>query len=394
MSGKDKKTMDCGCGSEKGGKTSPQGPMKALNVEWAGGPPPPPPVRVSMEGQPFVAGWIDTPAGKIPRVSNEVTGRDVLGRWGARWGIGRMSYAVAPGLYAFGSPDRSSPVAVTANYKLTFDLLRKEWKGKNLWVLALDTKGINVWCAAGKGTFGTAEIIKRVEAARLSDIVDHRELILPQLGAPGVKAHEVTRNTGFKILYGPVRASDLGRYLETGKKAETSMRRVTFTALERFVLTPMEVVGFARHFVKILLLSLIISGFGHWGWNAESAMLRGFQFFAATFLGILAGGVLTPVLLPFIPVRMFSLKGALAGLAVAAAALALAGGGLNRVEAFAFAGALTALASYSAMNYTGASTYTSPTGVLKEMRRSLPLQAGTLILSLIAWVAGGFFRGA
>ncbi|HEX3019916.1 MAG TPA: mercury methylation corrinoid protein HgcA, partial [Chitinispirillaceae bacterium] len=36
----------------------------------------------------------------------------------------RMSYIVKPGIYSIGNPDESSPVLVTANYRLTCDHLR------------------------------------------------------------------------------------------------------------------------------------------------------------------------------------------------------------------------------------------------------------------------------
>ena len=65
-----------------------------------------------------------------------------------------------------GAPDADSPVLVTANYKMTVDLLRRELAGLNAWLLVLDTRGINVWCAAGKGTFGTGEVIRREREKR------------------------------------------------------------------------------------------------------------------------------------------------------------------------------------------------------------------------------------
>ena len=52
--------------------------------------------------------------------------------------------------------------------------------------------------------------------------------------------------------------------------------------------------------------------------------------------------------------------------------------------------ASAAISSYTAMNFTGASTFTSPTGVEVEMRKSLPYQAGGAVLSLVLWVVGGF----
>jgi len=113
---------------------------------------------------------------------NSFIRKDLAGRWKARWGIGRMNYTIEPGLYAVGNPESSSPVFISANYKMSFDYLRKDLNSVDGWILVLDTKGINVWCAAGKGTFGTDELVNRIAIVRLGDIVRHRELIVPQLG--------------------------------------------------------------------------------------------------------------------------------------------------------------------------------------------------------------------
>ena len=78
--------------------------------------------------------------------------------------------------------------------------------GVDAWILVLDTKGINVWCAAGKGTFGTGELVHRIGSVGLAGIVSHRKIIVPQLGAPGVSWPEVLRRSGFTVEYGPVRA--------------------------------------------------------------------------------------------------------------------------------------------------------------------------------------------
>ena len=133
---------------------------------------------------PYIRGLNVTMAGAVPRISTKLTMRDILGAWKVRWGIGRMNYKVAPGLYSVGKPDENSPVLVTANYKLTFDSLRKELTALNLWILVLDTKGVNVWCAAGKGTFGTEELMRRVETARLSEGSRTKRLLFPSLAQP------------------------------------------------------------------------------------------------------------------------------------------------------------------------------------------------------------------
>ena len=152
----------------------------------------------------------------VPVVSRELTSADILARWKLRWGIGRKKTDIIPGLYRAGSPDSSSPVLVTANYRMSFDALRTSMPDGSFWVLVLDTRGINVWCAAGKGTFGTEELIEKVNFTELAQVVDHRTLILPQLGAPGIVAHEVRKKTGFKVVYGPVRSKDIGAFIDNG----------------------------------------------------------------------------------------------------------------------------------------------------------------------------------
>jgi CO dehydrogenase/acetyl-CoA synthase gamma subunit (corrinoid Fe-S protein) len=134
---------------------------------------------------------IDTSKGAVPIVSTSLSTGDIFGACKVRFGIGRMDYKINPGLYAVGNPDNESPVLVSANYKLTFDTLRKNLSGLDCWILILDTNGVNVWCAAGKGTFGSEEVVNRIEKTGLSDIVTHRKLILPQLSASGVSAQEV-----------------------------------------------------------------------------------------------------------------------------------------------------------------------------------------------------------
>jgi len=107
-----------------------------------------------------------------PSLSTKLTWRDVVGGWAARWGIRRMNYSIAPDLHRIGKPTRESEVLVTANYKLTVDVVRRELKGLDAWLLVLDTRGVNVWCAAGKGTFGTAELVRRL-CGRCHEVCPH-----------------------------------------------------------------------------------------------------------------------------------------------------------------------------------------------------------------------------
>ncbi|OGP89545.1 MAG: acetyl-CoA synthase subunit gamma [Deltaproteobacteria bacterium RBG_16_48_10] len=341
-----------------------------------------------------MTGSIQTAAGPVPQVSSPLSWRDHLGTWKARWGINRMNYIIDPGLYAMGKPDEKSPVLVTAHYKLSFDKLRKELPDRNLWILVLDTKGINVWCSAGKGTFGTTELVGRIESSGLGQIISHRELILPQLSGPGVAAHQVKKLSGFKVIYGPIRAKDLPAFLDNGFKATAEMRLKTFTTWERIVLIPIELVEALKAGVIIILGLFLLSFLGRLGGGWANALSHGLFSALAILTAILAGAVLTPMLLPWLPGRAFSLKGLCLGLLAAVVLTAsrwsdwitIAG----RLEIIAWFLLIPALSAYLAMNFTGASTYTSLSGVRKEMRWALPLQISAAIVGLILWLGSQF----
>ncbi|HEY5996519.1 MAG TPA: mercury methylation corrinoid protein HgcA [Candidatus Deferrimicrobiaceae bacterium] len=340
----------------------------------------------------FVDEWLDTPAGRVAHVTTRLDWRDTAGRWARRWGIGRAGYRVAPGLYAVGEPGAASPVLLTANYKMTFDALRKELGGQDAWVLVLDTFGINVWCAAGKGTFGTEEVVRRVKAAGLERLVSHRTLVLPQLGAPGVGAHEVRNGCGFKVVYGPVYARDIKRFLADGMKATPGMRRVEFPVTERLALAPVEVVGSLRPARWLAPALFLLAGIGPGIFSPAAAWHRGLAAVCVLAAGIVAGAVVTPVLLPWLPGKTFSGKGALVGAVAAAAALAWGESPPASLHGLALLLALPAISSFVAMNFTGSTPFTSPSGVEKEMRRAMPVQALAAALAAAFWIGGAFVR--
>lgn len=325
-------------------------------------------------------GWKQTPVGKVASISTRMGLKDKLGGCRVRWGIRRMHYTVPAGLYAVGEAGSDSPVLVTANYKLSFDLLRRELSGRNLWLLVLETFGINVWCAAGKRTFGTSELVNRIHKVQLERVVSHRTIILPQLGAPGVAAHEVKKATGFRVRYGPVRAGDLPQYLDNGLKATEETRQIRFSLWDRLVLTPVELVTAWKVSLVALVLIFLLSGLGRNGFSFAGALSLGFTP-GLTYLGaLLMGAVVTPVFLPWIPGRAFSLKGAQVGLLWAlllTLTVASHWSGASLVGLFLIASALTA---YFAMNFTGCSTFTSLSGVQKEMRIAVPV----IILSIVS----------
>lgn len=303
----------------------------------------------------------------ITPVSSTLTSRDTRGHVLARLGQDRSGHRVPPGLYSVGSPGPGSPVIVTANYTLSFDAVRASLGDLDTYILVLDTKGINVWCAAGKGTFGTEELVTRIHKTGLSSVVNHHRLILPQLGAPGVAAHEVHKATGFHVEYGPVRAADLPEFLRE-RVATPEMRKVKFDLRDRIVLIPVELRSAALYAI-IAAIALWFAG----GW------LPAMGFLAA----VLAGTVVFPVLLPYLPTADFSTKGLALGIIVATPFAALAfltsqgtplWVGVTAVISILFT--LPIITAYLALNFTGCTPYTSRTGVKREIYLYIPYMAG------------------
>lgn len=296
----------------------------------------------------------------------------------ARWGYRRAHHRVESGLYSLGKPTPESPVFVTANYTLSFDALRSNLKGVDCYILVLYTQGINVWCAAGKGTFGTEELMNRIKVTGLENVVSHRKVILPQLGAAGVSAFSLKEWCGWQAEYGPVRAGDLPEYLKT-RKATQEMRRVKFGLWDRIVLSPIEIVTSFLAYAVITVLLFLLMG-------PVPAL-------AAT-VAYLAGTVLFPALLPWLPTKDFSMKGFMLGfvLMLPFAAYAYLGGGTPLARALAILGYVLTwppVVAFLGLNFTGATTFTSMTGVRKEIYRYIPFIVGLAILGVVAHVALG-----
>ncbi len=294
----------------------------------------------------------------------------------ARLGWHRSEHRVKPGLYRLGDPDAESLVFASANYTLSFDALRSALAGIDAWILVLDTMGVNVWCAAGKGTFGTDELVRQIEFSGLASLVSHRTIIVPQLGAPGVSWQEVAQRTKFIVEYGPVRAEDLPEYLKT-HTASPAMRRVKFSFLDRLVLTPVE-------FMHVALPTLAAA--------AVLWFLAGPTASLAVVSAVLAGTVLFPLLLPILPTRDFSTKGMILGAIVSLPfayvfgtnpGLPIWAGVLSAAAALLL---ILSVISYLAQNFTGCTPFTSRTGVKKEIFSYVKVMTGMAALGVICGI--------
>lgn len=166
------------------------------------------------------------------------------------------------------------------------------------------------------------------------------------------------------------------------------MRQLTFTFIERAVLVPLEVLLIVRPLLFFVASLYILSGIGPEIFSLEQAWERG--TIAAGFLGcgVLAGAAGVPFFLPWIPGKSFAVKGLLlGGLSAALGATVFSAGMME-----AWAGGLMAVAvsSYAAMNFTGATPFTSPSGVEKEMRRYIPVQLAAVAAGFGLWATVPF----
>lgn len=335
--------------------------------------------EISFEGKVNAAGR------QIDRVTSKWPLKDYLGEILVRLNFMRMNYAVKPGIYAIGNPGKDSPVLVSANYKLSFDVLRREIKGLDAWILVLDTKGVNVWCAAGKGTFGTKELSMRIYTEKLSELVSHKNVIVPQLGAPGVCAHMVKMYSDFSVIYGPVRAEDIPEFINNGMKADEEMRRVQFGFGDRLTVAWLELAMAAKIAITATALMIVAAVLfpilGRFAWIMITSL----------WTAVIAGTLLVPVLLPVLRGRAFSVKGALLGIFLSL--IPVIAFNLNLIQSISATLGISAVSAYLAANFTGASTYTSLSGVKKELRYAIPAILITLGISIILGAVSVFAGG-
>jgi ubiquinone/menaquinone biosynthesis C-methylase UbiE len=228
-----------------------------------------------------------------PRLRHRVTARTLLlDVWSFITRIIPPYPRQATGLYRIGNPDRSSPVLVTGNYELTVRRLVAAIDGAvDCWLVVANSRGINVWCAAGGGHFTAEDVVAAIKTSGVTSVVDHHALILPQLCANGVDGWRIRQETRWGVHWGPVRASDIPAYLNAGRKKTEAMRHVGFSLKARLEMTTVMVIFYAI----LLIIPFLIF------WRQNALLLLGLMAVLAYFYGIF---------LPWIPGRDGLGKGA------------------------------------------------------------------------------------
>ena len=171
------------------------------------------------------------------------------------------------------------------------------------------------------------------------------------------------------------------------------MRRVLFPLSDRLKLIPMELTGGLKYALPVAAALVLISGLSREGFSLARMVSAGIPNAVFLIAVYLAAASVTPLFLPWIPGRAFALKGFLAGIVLTAPVILVSWANphfLNGMRLAAWVLIIPAITSFLGMNFTGASTYTSLSGVLKEMKIAIPLQAGLSFIGLALWIGALF----
>jgi NAD-dependent dihydropyrimidine dehydrogenase PreA subunit len=243
------------------------------------------------------------------------------------------------GLMKIGNPGRDAPVLVTGNYTETVRRLNKALKGENVWLLVANSKGINVWCAAGGGHLTHHDVISAIVTSGAEAKIDNHTLVLPQLGATGIERQKITKATGWTTIWGPARLEDLPSFLHQGQRATPRQRFMRFPLWERLEIAvmwaiPMIIIGtflFALLggwrvglSVGVVVSAIVFGIFAALPWLRVTGQIRWVTFSLFALIGF-ASGITFLWISGGVSVRDLSLTGVAAVVAMALLSIDLAG---------------------------------------------------------------------
>lgn len=260
-------------------------------------------------------------------------------------------FTIKPGLYNIGQPDEKAPLLVTANNYLTVFLLARRLRNRRLRLLITDTEGINVWCSAGEGHFSAKEIIEKATKYNLLTGKGKVRMILPKFSLAGVNLEEL-RKHGINPVIGPLYAKDVPSFLDHDKLENQIDDRVRFGLQSRAFTALPAAVQFFYYFLGVYVISL--------GYVSPDVI------WIATGLAFIY-----PLLFPWLPGKLFSVKGLSLALAVSILSIFIHYSGVEEIlllVIFIFATSI-----FIALSYTGNSAVSNYTSVRRETARFLPV---------------------
>lgn len=283
-------------------------------------------------------------------------------------------FEINPGLYYTGQKyDLFFPVLVTCNYHLTVFLLWRIVRNRNLRILVIDTKGINVWCSSGKGQFNASEILKQLKRYPATALFGIRklEIILPKLSLSGVKLSKL-RNNYIIPRIGPIYMKDIPEYLDKKPLKDRVEDRYKFSLKDRLFTLPSSCIQFMKYSLMFSLGLFILNYFKKTGIYWQTLII---SFVIAVFYIIF---------FPVLPTKKFTLKGLFLALFLIVVAF------LYNFQFHAFdRGAFSFYLLYTigisiwfGLYYTGNSGVSNYSLVKKEITTFLPIAFVVMVVSI------------
>jgi NAD-dependent dihydropyrimidine dehydrogenase PreA subunit len=144
-----------------------------------------------------------------------------------------LPFSRKTGLVKIGNPGRNAPVLLTCNFRLTVERVRRALEGTDAYLLVANSRGVNVWCAATGGLLTNHDVVSVLKTSGIEELVDHRQVILPQLAATGIEGKIIRKKTGWGVVWGPVYAKSVPAFLNGGMEKLVEMRTVSFSWPQR-----------------------------------------------------------------------------------------------------------------------------------------------------------------
>jgi hypothetical protein len=301
--------------------------------------------------------------------------------------------AIEPGVYHSGSPLSSSPVIVTANYEYTYYRLMRDLRNVDAWVLCVDSRGINVWCAARGDDFGNPQLIEAVNATDLKDHISHHQLILPQLSAGGVSIPTLPKSFPFSIKYGPVWSKLLPKYLqEKPKNKPLEMRLAIFNWSKRIEAGFTHVQFLLRQFLfwpSIMLLFLLVPLYFLLSGIGFVIIQRLLAFMSWIWVGTILTGWIIAILFPLTNYTpLFIKKGIVFGIISSVFGTILFWFIFNSwIYLIPTSLFLFWLGFFSTMSFSGYTMTSSPNNIRKEYPMFVKIHKIFISLSLLLYIA-------
>ncbi|MFQ5831263.1 MAG: hypothetical protein ACE5H4_00985 [Candidatus Thorarchaeota archaeon] len=223
----------------------------------------------------------------------------------------RLALKHRKGLLSFNDAHSESPVLVTTDYYLTSFRVRETIEEQHLscHLLVVDGHGINVWCGSRGGHVDTQSILDAIEQTGLANKITHRILILPQLIASSVSKSVLAAN-GWRAVFGPVKISDVGEFIDNDFEKTPEQSRVGFDFRARMENNLAHNVFETTMFLAMTPIFWLLSSFG-------GPLLSWFNYWWNNLLYIVIGawvlGTFMAMTDPFMPTTSGYVRGLITG---------------------------------------------------------------------------------